>query len=469
MKSRAPIFIEFSDRSIHLLHDGGGLDVPLERDANGRITDASRAVAVNTLRGFLSAEGAAGERNAFCAVSARGVSIRRLSIPMSATEDAGRLIMLQLEAQLPIAPSELAWGYMRVGSDRNPGPGSMAEYLVVVLKNEFLAAPSSVLREAGIEAQFTVAALARTELWGSAVEAGSILEIGPRKSELTRFNPSGVEAVRVLPWGAETPDEFAAVTSSLKPGERSLVGGVAATNPVRRELGERAPQIRWESLNLEPGQGRSSATVGMQRLFERGVQPLLLGTRPVVRMQEKREGSWKWAIAAGLLLLLSLTLRYAEAAIYKVRVSQKLAQLTAYRATLPNIDRELSLLNYIKTNQPPYLETVAVVANAAPPGTKVDALTLARHGDLSVRGTTGDLNAPAAFRTKLIDSGFFSRVVIEEQSPGENNQAKFRISAQVKPDGLRKPLALETPKGAATNQPAPKEPRPPVATQLTRK
>jgi len=91
-----------------------------------------------------------------------------------------------------------------------------------------------------------------------------------------------------------------------------------------------------------------------------------------------------------------------------------------------------------------------VLALSAPPGARIDSLSLLRNGDLSLRGSAGDAQAPGAFRSKLIDSGFFARVVVDEQTPSPDGQKfTFRISGQLKPDGARRPLQL-----AATNAPS---------------
>ena len=63
----------------------------------------------------------------------------------------------------------------------------------------------------------------------------------------------------------------------------------------------------------------------------------------------------------------------------------------------------------------------------------------------------------AEFRTKLVDSGFFSAVVVEEQNPSPDNQKlTVRLTAQLKPLGQRKALTAEPPKEEAKPKPKPK-------------
>jgi hypothetical protein len=135
-----------------------------------------------------------------------------------------------------------------------------------------------------------------------------------------------------------------------------------------------------------------------------------------------------------------LFLPYAEAILLKPRLSKKLATIKTYRESLPKIDRELGFLHYLETNQPPYLDALFVLANAAAPGTKFDAVSMNRRGDLTLRGMMQTAQA-AEFRSKLIDSGFFSSVVVEEQTPTPDRQrVVIRIAAQWKPPGARPSL-----------------------------
>jgi hypothetical protein len=103
-------------------------------------------------------------------------------------------------------------------------------------------------------------------------------------------------------------------------------------------------------------------------------------------------------------------------------------------ARLTVIDRELDFLRYLKASQPPYLETLYVFSKSVPPGTKFDALSLNSHGVVSLRCGFRDGQQVADFRTKLIDSGFFTNVTVEEQVPTPDHQkVNVRISAQEKP------------------------------------
>jgi hypothetical protein len=109
------------------------------------------------------------------------------------------------------------------------------------------------------------------------------------------------------------------------------------------------------------------------------------------------------------------------------------------------IDREYRFLDYLKKNQPPYLDAVSIIANAAA-AARFDSLSMNRRGDVALRGSMRDGQQVADFRSKLIHSGLFSTVVIEEQTPTPDRQKVIvRISAQWKPGASRESLSIESP------------------------
>jgi hypothetical protein len=116
-------------------------------------------------------------------------------------------------------------------------------------------------------------------------------------------------------------------------------------------------------------------------------------------------------------------------------------------------------LQYLKENEPPYVDALLVLAKAAPPGTRFDAVSMNRRGEVSLRGSLRDGQQVAELRSRLIDSGFFVSVGIEEQSPSPDRQkVTVRMSAQWKPANLRKTPPPE-PLKASTDA---KSPAPPV-------
>lgn len=215
-----------------------------------------------------------------------------------------------------------------------------------------------------------------------------------------------------------------------------------------------------EPLAVEPGEGCSAAIVGLQQYCEREEEsPLPLLDLRTTRSAEgqARPIPWKWAVLAGILGLGLLSLRYTEALLLKPRLAQKLSAIKAYRDRLPHVERELHFLQFLKTNQPAYLDALFVMANAAPAGARIDTVSMSRRGDLSLRATLKDAPQVAEFRSKLIDSSLFTSVTVEEQTPTPDRQkVVVRMVGQWTATGERKPLAASTgmaPPGRAGESP----------------
>ncbi len=105
------------------------------------------------------------------------------------------------------------------------------------------------------------------------------------------------------------------------------------------------------------------------------------------------------------------------------------------------IDRELNFLQFLKQNQPPYLDAIYLFAKSAGPGFRIDALNLNRRGEISLRASMGSADQVTDFRKKLIDSGFFASVVVEEQAPAQQ-KVNVRLTLQWKPLEARAALNL---------------------------
>ncbi len=443
------LYVEFKENSMHLLERERTLEIPLQREPGGRLPAGVMDEAARRVRAFADAGGLA-----HCSIPVRGVSLRRLSVPAAAADETRRLLAMQLEAQLPVPPSDLAWGCQPLSRSRGTPHGSpgLQEFVVVAVRKELLEDYRRILSTAGLQSEFTVGALARQGLCPKNSSDFSVLEAGRTRSELAVFDDRGPLSVRILPWGVQRNGESpgAALENGIGQKLYLLSDGGGQENLASVLAPGLKPGISLELVEARhPG---TPANEGLKKLLESGQTPIFLGAHQAALPKSPAGGRWKWAVLAGVLAVAALVLRYAEAVVYQARLSRKLANIAAYRNSLPRIEREFNFLNYIKTNQPPDLDVLTVLAQCAPPGTRIDSLSLVRHGDLSLRGSVGDAQAPGAFRSKLIDSGFFSRVVVDEQAPTPDGQKfTFRISAQVRPDGFRKTLSLPEPKTAATN------------------
>lgn len=433
------VYIEIGQDTLKVLFGDDGLELPLERLENRRLHPACGEKVTAGLREFLQKHGARPGQRAFCAIGARGVLLRRMTLPAAPKEELQRLLPLQIEREFPLAPDELAWGYRMLGN----GPGKTQELLVVAVKKEVVQEYADLLAASGLNAEFTLGALARSSIASRPPASYAVLEVGRNDSELITFENGAPGLIRILPWGGSSDAaEFESWAKSVQAGglgQRIYLSGEGARlNDLVPQLAK-ALGVECERIEVPSGAGRSAAILGLKKSCENGdAPPLRLRLQPSAGTTEiiTRPAHWKWAALAGLLILFSLSLRYAEAFVQRSRLARKISESKSYRDQLPQVDRELSFLQYLKTNQPPYLDPLFAMANASPGGARIESLSMNRRGDLALRASMRDSQQVGDFRAKLINSGFFSTVVVEEQAPTPDKQKiVVRITGQWKPSG----------------------------------
>jgi Tfp pilus assembly PilM family ATPase len=507
------VFMEIGQGSLKVLDGDRGLELKLERLANGRLTSSCRERLSRSLREFLRRKRWRRPPRAFCAIGARGVSLRRLSLPPSTKEGLQQLLLLQIEKEFPLPPSELAWGYSQLNREKLPQNGGAApqELIAVAAKREMIQDYSEIFSYCGLRPVFTLGALTASSICPSLLGSCGVLDIGRSHSELICFDHGAPTTIRILPWGGED------ITSSIKQklhisheeAEKLKVNsnedsvsksehGPEIQSAVQAALNELAGPLRsswtgqklyvtgasarlagivpWlaealgdgvqcERIEIAPGEGRSAAILGLQRSSaqNRRGPALTIHVTETGRGGESRArpAHWKWAALAALLAIGSISFRYAEALVRKPGLSRRVSEIKAYRAKLPKIDQELGFLQYLEKSQPPYLNAISILANAAGPGTRLDSLSINRQGDLSLRGTMQNSQQATDFRSKLIASGLFSMVGVAEQTPTPDRQRiVVRIIAQVKSDApktIDATSSSEVPGGqAAANKDDPK-------------
>jgi hypothetical protein len=140
--------------------------------------------------------------------------------------------------------------------------------------------------------------------------------------------------------------------------------------------------------------------------------------------------------------------------VLKPFLERKLAALEADRGRLATIDEELDFLKFLKQNQPPYLDAIYLLAKSAPQGTRLEELSMGRHREMTIRLKMANAQQVTDFRSKLIDSGWFANVMVEEQAPSPDRRYAVRMTAELKPAESRKPLAAEPP-GKKTDRSGP--------------
>jgi hypothetical protein len=449
-----PLYVEIGQSSLKALREDMSVELPLERLPNGRLTVPCKERLTVALKKFLQAKSWQPRASALCAIGARGVSLRRLSLPAGTNEKFHQRLLLQIEGEFPLSPDELAWGWQQLGVPKQSnGEIAKQELLVAAVKKEVVADYQELLAACGTNPVFTLAALARSCLCPQPPESYAMLDIGNSQSELTCFEKGVPTVSRIIFWGGDNISGSA--DAGLVALAQTIKGSLAGTklfvsgNRISDEFTARLTKAlgdgwQCERLEVTGGEGRSAAIAGLQKCADQDGFPLLAirvkqsgGTTASLATPEVK----KWAKRAVLLVAAALLLPYAEALLLKPHLAKKVAAFKTEAARLTVIDRELDFLRYLKASQPPYLETLYVFSKSTPPGTKFDALSLNSHGVVSLRCGFRDGQQVADFRTKLIDSGFFTNVVVEEQVPTPDHQkVNVRISAQEKP--LAQLLAL---------------------------
>ena len=433
----SPVYIEISTGMLKALREDDGLELPLEREPGGRLTKDCKEKLVASLQKFVDRKAWQPRAKAFCAIGANGVSLRRLALPASAKEEFQRLLLLQIESEFPLSPEELAWGWQPVEANV---AAAKREVLVAAVKKEVVEDYANMLQACGVNPVFTVAALARKSVCPPQLNPFAILELGGGQPELVAFDPGVPVAIRVLSSAANVA-LAEAVGKSLGtnwPGRKIFLTG--ASDELAAQFARNSGiGVTCEALKIETGPGRSAATLGLKKSVEQngGLPPLVLQVKA-----RQANGALnlaapdvkKWLVRAAALLCVLLVLPYAEALLLKPFLARKLAKLNAEKVRLTTIDRELEFLQSLKQSQPPYLDALYTFAKSAPQGAKIDSVTMNRRGDVSLRGSMRDAAQVTDFRTKLIGSGFFSSVAVEEQAPTPDRQKlNVRITAQWKP------------------------------------
>jgi hypothetical protein len=239
--------------------------------------------------------------------------------------------------------------------------------------------------------------------------------------------------VRLLPAGKSADpaslETLARQMQTLCAGRTVYVlGNPEATMPLARLLGNAA-------MLVNPAENGSTAILGLKRLAEeQGEMPLSLQLKPASAPKRLVEPALvEWGMRAAFLLLAVLLFPTLEAALFTTPLSEKVSTFQAKAANLEtNVDQEMGFLQALKQIQPPYLESIYIISKVAPPGIHVDSLTMNRRGEMNFRGTLANGDQVADFRAKLIASGYFAGVTVEEQTP-EHQKVTIRLTGQWKP------------------------------------
>jgi Tfp pilus assembly PilM family ATPase len=532
--SKHGVVIDIGYTSLKALAGGRGIEIPLARVAGGRLDPSCREGVVKGLREFLGTSGRQA-RSVPCAIPARGVSIRRLSLPPVPRDELESLVALQLETELPLPPEDLAWGFQVHAA--GPGPAGadagspLVDVAVAALRREVLDDYDALFAGSGVSPAYTVGAVAAAAICPESPRSSpdsprsrpgadgisALLDLGRAHSELLTLADSKPIAVRVISWGGDkvtaeiarslgvpaeeaealklaaaavpsggfvfegSPREEAAI-EAIGDGVRSLgqllagawapgpeAGGAARPRRIHIVGGSsRLPglagslsaalggAVECRVVDLEPAPGRSAVTLGLE-LAQRdlGASPPLPLLPRAGRKEPPRTARvprlQAWLAAVVILAATSLFLRYGAPIVRLGERQARLEEARALRASLPRLDRELGFLEFVGKSQVDYLEAMTALSRSLPQGTVLDGLTLNRQGEASIQGKAAGFEGANDLRARLVTTGWFSHVVLQEQAPSkEEGRVDFRMSARIRP-GAR---PVEAAAGAKDAQPA---------------
>jgi hypothetical protein len=447
----APVYIEITQSRLKALRENAGLEIALERSPTGQLTTASKEDLALNLQKLLQRKSWQPRVRAICAISAGGVSLRRMALPAVALEELPKLMRLQIENEFPLSPDELAWGYRSLGQLPANGASARQEYLVGAVKKDRIEEYASVLFAAGLNPVFTPAAMARSYLCPQPLGSCALVDAGEKQLELIWFENGVPGGLRVFPRGTEGDgarlDPLVKAIGNQPAGYTIYVTteNGAAMNFLAELQARARAGIRCQRLETVSGEGRSAAVLGLKKAAEENPGPPLLLFQTAVRggFKFSQPVPKQWAIRAAALLCALLVLPYAEALLLKGHLTKKLSAIQSQQGTLSAIDHEFDFLRFLKQSEPPYLDALYLFAKAAPPGMRLDSTSMDRRGEVTLRGSLHDAQQVTDFRAKLMDSGFFERVTVEEQIPTPDHQkVNVRITAQWKPVEKRAGLAI---------------------------
>ena len=414
-----------------------------------------------------------GRKAIACALPSRGVSLRTFDVPTTSSSEIAKVVELQVETEFPLPPDELAWSYVAAPpSDATMPTTPTTRVTVAAMRRSLLRDYTELLRECGLEPSFRLGILAVSRLCPAKAGCWGVLDVGRSASELLIFDGPQPVSLTSIAWGGDRITQLVTTAAGLATGQAERIKSEQQLATVLSEarldqlIAEAGDQLAtrleatWSSRDGGTRQipERLFITGGGARL--RGFDSALgaafggrvLCQRPALQVSQAltsghsavtlgliEEGRLNGATATfafaapepesaleraaseptarpwllGLvgLILISLTLRYADLLWQLPQQREELEHARALRGALPSLDAELEFLTFLKEHQAPYLDALAVIASNFPKNTTIDGISLARTGDVTVNGKTKSPQTVNQFRSDLIASGWFTQVV----------------------------------------------------------
>lgn len=428
------VLLSAKEDTLSCLAAGKEQTFDLQRGNDGTIANADEVS--KGLREFLRSADMAAGGSAWCAIPARGISLRRLTLPGNGAINRDQLLRLQVEKEFPLSPDELAWGWSQVKKTE-----SGSEILVAAVKQDLVRPLADLLRAAQLEPKFVPDILASGLVlgasgnWAAVVVAGDSVEWARFENRIPAgirtFTRNGTDAQpihRISQSSADIPTLHLRCDAAET---EAFIDGLATAG--FRGVVKATEDSDLAQLNKLVASGRIEELPHLQ-LHDTAAESI----RPIAGLP------LKWIALTAVLAMALVATRYLGPLMGTTRLQEELAAIEEQQDGLPAIAHELSFLQHIRENQPPYLAAMAVFSDAAPRGTKIEALSFDRRGEFSFRGQMSGSQQATDLRRKLIDSGMFSSVVLEEQSIiPKKKEVKVRFTARWNTDPKAKSEVLK--------------------------
>jgi len=461
------VYAEIRDGFFHAQCGGKSMRVPWRLGTENAPDAAATAAWVAGLGDLVARKPWRRKPVIWCALPVFGVALRRVQLPAEAGAERQRLLQLQVESAFPLPPAEMIWGEVPESSGDPVQPG-IESVTVAALRRAALEPLFRALNAAGFHPVFTLACLVRDPdaLGGF---TGCRLDVGPQTVERSEWKDGRITRIRGFGSAAASPvnaDIRGVVAEALRDVDPASAVSIGSVLNPDEFAGLKAERVTFRSHASDAVES-TPAMLGIQRLLTAGSDRQLLrwGMDAVAVPQsggrQLPRGTGRWLARVAVLAVALLAFPYVEAFIHRPILRKHLATLQKDRDRLVEIDRRLEFLQYIADQQPPYLDAVYVIADAAPRGVRFNTFNMNRRGEVNLSGMVQMPPQVGEFRTRLVESGFFSTVVVEEQTqvqPG-GGPITLRLSAQWKDAAGRESLRLgpelpDPPSVFATNTPS---------------
>ncbi|MDC0325317.1 hypothetical protein OAM01_01005 [bacterium] len=455
--------------------------ISLQRDEKGQLTPDSLAevsTAIRQCMGSVSPQSI----DCICAIGSGGLSLRTMELPFVKEAAFQNLLELQIEKEWPLSPDELAWGFVRLdevkeGSDSVDAHSS--KLAVAAVKKSLFHHYDEIVRACGLQPRWTLSACAGlliTETEGS--QNNWLLDLRSSVSDLIELQGGIPVSLQHLNWGwdnfearlqryfkEETKFSPEVIQKRLQEIEDTtllewlgpIIEGLSGADnggPIIVAGEEvRAPIVQSILQRTMPGREVKCSLVASSPAASLPLQVFsqhhkLLETAPLITLKKGDVSSepvqvahipyLRWAAMLIMLVIVALLARRIEPSLRSSKLEGQLIEYREQKNFLPEIDRELSFLEHVQQKTIPYMDLVGLLAAKSVSGFQLESLEMSSDRRVQVRGSLPQNAHPEDLRAKLLESGWFEQVVLDEQTPDKNKRnVTVRVSLILK-DHLRR-------------------------------